>query len=817
MEKLDVFLKENNISCDDSMFIRIHTGVHGANGMSKLLEQLRSMLPNAVIVGCSSPAVIFNGQRMTGVCMISITLTGQCYIKSTYTQCFENGEAVPGEVLAEKICSELELAGKNGQLVVFLPQHYFYCSKFAENISRIAPDVRLIGGVADAPQPEIIEIGKIDTKDIAFTQDYCGYGVLAAAVIADPEMYCFEGYALGMEKMLAPSPVTSYEENILYSVADKTPMQWLIELSGDHVTRENIDIIRIFPVFREKYDNIAWPVAFIDDGKNGESVMIMDCLEDNEAVGIGYLGPNAVVDEVVRLYRRMKKRPAESIFAYSCTLRADILQNCSEWELDPLKNTTASGAFLGGEFFYDGTGNHFGNCNFVVSALALEETYISLDTQALNDTHNLYHDNEHLIDFLAICASEASNDHTGIYKRLESRLYIDYSMELGSIVKMLYDVQAIGLNKLCLLSVRNGSELIAYAGYKAYDNMMKKVLAKIQKFLKDMPMWYYMSEQGELLIASNDEIDTDEFEQQMRKLYNYLLLIEYNRLMPVFEFCLVLNHKHLLRNAKVVQSVLRSRKDLRFMIYSSDMGMEESCVRDVQMVQLINDAIANKHILPFYQGIYDNSEQKITIYESLMRIYDSDGNIYYPNDFLSVAKKYGLYSHLSYQMIKIVLGTFEGREESVTINLSMNDILDPKITEMIYSHMKNSANPGKYIFEVVESEDVTDYDSMAAFSERIHSYGCKLALDDFGSGFSNLMHVIKMDLDYLKVDGGIVRKICDDEVCLKLLEVVSVWSKLQGKKVIAEYVENEETQQLLCEYNVDYSQGYLFSKPGKLA
>ncbi len=781
--------------------------------MRVLLKQLKSNLPNAEIVGCSSPAVIFNGRRMTGVCMISLTLTEHCYVKSAYMPCFENDTAVDGALLAEKLCKELELEGKNGQLVAFLPEKYFYSSKFAETISRCAPAIRLIGGIASDSQPELAETGKTESRDITFTQDNCGHGALAAAVIADPEIHCFEGYALGMEKIIGASPVTSYEGNILHSIDNKTPKQWLDELAGDNLSKENIDIIRIFPIFREKQDNIAWPVAFVE---NSESVMIMDCLDEGESIGIGYLGPNVVVDEVVRLYRRMKKRPSESIFAYSCTLRSEILQNCSEWELSPLFDTTASGAFLGGEFFYDGERNYFGNCNFVVSMLALNETYIHLDTQKLHDTHNLYHDNEHLIDFLAIYASKAGDSHTGFYKQLESRLYSDRSIELGSLVKMYYDIQTRGLNKLCMLNVRNGSELIAYAGYKAYDNMLKRVIEKIQKFLWDVHVWYYMSEQGEILISSNDEISTEEFEHKMRGLYSYLSLIEYNRLMPVFEFCLVLNHKHLLRNAKVVQSVLRTRKDLRYLVYSIDMGMEESCVRDVQMVQVINDAIANHRVLPFYQGIYDNNERRITIYESLMRICDDDGKVYYPNDFLDIAKKYGLYSHLSYLMIKKVLQTFEDRDELVTLNLSMHDILDPNMTEMIYSHMMHSKNPGKYIFEVVETEDISDYDAIAVFSERIHEYGCKMALDDFGSGFSNLIHVIRMDLDYLKVDGGIIRKICEDENCRKLLEIVAFWCKRNGKKVIAEYVENNSIQEILCEYAVDYSQGYLFSKPSKL-
>lgn len=815
IENFDAFLSENNIDCKEPMLVRIHTAVHEECGMNQLLEELKKKLPKAVMVGCSSPAVIFNGKSMTGVCMISLTLTENCYVKSVCLPCFEDGKPVPGEILAEQLCSELELYNKNGQVLIFLSQNYFYCTRLAERVNALAPDIRLIGGIANDPQLAIATTGKIGEIDITFTQNCCGHGFMAAAVIASPELHCFEGYALGMEKLVGTVPVTSCDENVIHRAGELTPLEWMNKLSVGRLTKKEFNTIRIFPIYRKKYDNIAWPAVFTSD-EESESVLIMDVLDEDEEVGVGYVGPNAVVDEVVHLYRKMKKCPAEAIFAYSCTLRAEILQNCSEWELDPLKNTTASGAFLGGEFLYDGNKNYFGNCNFVVSMLALNDVYVKLDTQTLNDTHNLYHDNEQLVEFMALYASSTASQNNGIYKQLEERFYSDRSAELGSLVKMFYDIQTKNLNKLCLLSVRNGSELVAYAGYKAYDNMLKRVLEKIHKFLKNEPIWYYLSEQGEFLLAANDEISTEEFERKMRELYDYMLVIEYNRLMPVLEFCLVLNHKQLLRDAKVVQSVLRSRSDLRFLIYSTDMGMEENCVRDVQMVQVINEAIVNDRIQPYYQGIHDNFSQQITIYESLMRIIDSDGKVYYPGDFLGVAKKYGLYSNLSYQMIKKVLDTFEGIDGLVTMNLSINDILDTNITEMIYSHINASSNPEKYIFEVAESEDVTDYDVISSFSEKIHSYGCKIALDDFGSGFSNLIRVIRMDLDYLKLDGGIIQKIVDDEDCRKLVEVVSFWCKRHGKKVIAEYVENRYIQDILCKYDVDYSQGYLFSKPSKL-
>ena len=121
------------------------------------------------------------------------------------------------------------------------------------------------------------------------------------------------------------------------------------------------------------------------------------------------------------------------------------------------------------------------------------------------------------------------------------------------------------------------------------------------------------------------------------------------------------------------------------------------------------------------------------------------------------------------------------------------------------------------LYPGMEAEYQRRHDALwPEMKEMIHEYGGKIALDDFGSGFSNLVRVISLELDFLKVDGEIVKKICDDSNCRRLLEMLSLWCRMTDKKIIAEFVENDAIQKLLCAYHIDYSQGYLFSKPKQL-
>ncbi len=807
------FLNTNQIDPAEKMLVRIHSAVHDADAMKLLLPELRSLLPNAVFIGCSCEAVICDGKCKCDVCMISITLTGGCYVKSTHIGCFSDGTVISGEELAERVAEDLQLHGKKGQLIVFLPQRFYRASKFADAIDRLCPDIRLIGGIANDALVQIAAEGRIVDEGFIIADDFCGQAELVAAVISDPQMYCYETYSLGMERINHPRVVNSYQGNVIYEVEGKTPQQWLSRLSNDSITKENLDAIRIFTIVRTSRSDCAWPMAFFGGEGEQDAIMILDELEEGESVSLGYISPNNVVDEVVCMYRNLKKQPAESILVYSCTQRLKILQNCSAWEMDPLTTTTASGAFLGGEFFYDGKHNRFGNCNFVVSSIAAEQNFLKINLHGLSMTSHLHHDNEHLIEYLSISSSNSAGELSDFHQEMKSRLYANQEMKIGRLSKLNYDMLVHGINKLCMISLRNASEMIAYAGFSAYEKLLWNILEMMKAYLKEYKIWYYISEQGELLVSANDDISAEMFEILMQKMQEHLSMAEYYRLPPVYEFCLVLNETNLLRYAKVVQSELRSRNDRDFLVYSSDMGMEENSIHDVQMLQVIREAILGDYVQPYYQGIYDNTTKKITMFEALMRLTDADERVYNPSDFLDVAKKYGLYRQLSRRMVSKVMEEFENRDTQVTINITMKDIMDVKMTDLIYSWMKSAHCPQNFVFEVVETEDINDYDAIAEFAQRIHEYGGQIALDDFGSGFSNLIHVIRMDMDYLKIDGGIISKICEDAECRQLLEIVSIWCRMRNKKVIAEYVENHDIQNILCENQVAYSQGYLFSKP----
>ena len=107
------------------------------------------------------------------------------------------------------------------------------------------------------------------------------------------------------------------------------------------------------------------------------------------------------------------------------------------------------------------------------------------------------------------------------------------------------------------------------------------------------------------------------------------------------------------------------------------------------------------------------------------------------------------------------------------------------------------------------------YDVLESFVDRVHQLGGKISIDDFGSGYSNLQHVVSIHSDFIKIDGSIVRNCCNSPESELLISLIVGYKQLgmQNLRIVAEFVENKQIQDLLLRHGIDYSQGYLFSRP----
>ncbi|MCF6172837.1 MAG: EAL domain-containing protein [Campylobacteraceae bacterium] len=224
-------------------------------------------------------------------------------------------------------------------------------------------------------------------------------------------------------------------------------------------------------------------------------------------------------------------------------------------------------------------------------------------------------------------------------------------------------------------------------------------------------------------------------------------------------------------------------------------------------------AIEEDGIVPYFQPIYNLHTQKIEKYECLVRIVQKDGNIILPYEFLDIAIKSKQYFNITRNMITKSLELFKDKEYECSINLAVDDILNADIVAFIKQSIKNFPNPEKIVFEILEYDEIKNYDEIKKFIEQIHALGCKFAIDDFGSGYSNFTHIYELNIDFIKIDASLIKNIYNDKKSQIITKAIIDFASSLNIITIAEFVEDKKSLELLRKLGVDFIQGYYIGKP----
>ena len=247
--------------------------------------------------------------------------------------------------------------------------------------------------------------------------------------------------------------------------------------------------------------------------------------------------------------------------------------------------------------------------------------------------------------------------------------------------------------------------------------------------------------------------------------------------------------------------------------YSPDLHSSQSSHANLLWTSKIKEGVENNRFCAYFQPIYDNRLGKISHYESLIRLIERDGTIVGPDFFMEAARKSRVSGYLTTFMIDQALDCIEKHDVGCTVNLSIDDIVDHESRQTIIEHIRKKTARERLIFEIIESQGVENYQVIKSFIDQVHIYGIKVAVDDFGTGYSNFDHISQLDVDFLKIDGGLIGQLNDSDRAQTIIEAIVHFARELGIATIAEYVASEELQQRVVDLGIDYSQGYLWGRP----
>ncbi len=399
--------------------------------------------------------------------------------------------------------------------------------------------------------------------------------------------------------------------------------------------------------------------------------------------------------------------------------------------------------------------------------------------------------------------------------------YVDHRFGIPSYKKFKIDSQYKNFNKICITKVVNSDVSIASFGEEAYTAGCAEVLNNVRDALKsfslDDKILLYAHSYNQFILACNDALTDDAFLKVIQTMYEGFehANAEATPISGVSRFVTVFGDNLINRALSALYANRNSQSN--FIIENHE---NEICLADltekVEIFHRIAYAIQNNTITPFYQGIRNNKSGEINKFEALMRLYDEKGKMYSPDYFMRVAKEFKQYNTISKIMLEKALNDFMNTEKELCLNITLFDIKNEDFRTWFIEKIKNYPNPERLTLEFVETENYNDNSVLFDFLQEARQLGCKIAADDFGSGFATFSSIISLRPDIIKIDGDIIKHLVDSEENRIILDSICFIARQIGSHIVAEYVENDEIQKILLERDIEFSQGFHFATPKPL-
>lgn len=257
----------------------------------------------------------------------------------------------------------------------------------------------------------------------------------------------------------------------------------------------------------------------------------------------------------------------------------------------------------------------------------------------------------------------------------------------------------------------------------------------------------------------------------------------------------------------------------RIHVYASDDPALAQRYGVMEWVSRIEHALQHDRFVLFAQPIVPIGAHTVQGLhcEILLRMQDAHGALVSPGLFMPAVERYHLAPRVDRWVVTHALqwvAQHQDQIEQCSINLSGQSLGDAVFIAFVLQSLVDAAVPyGKVCFEITETAAISNLQTANSFIATLRQLGCKLALDDFGSGLSSFAYLRNLPVDVLKIDGQFVKDIASDPVSLAMVKSIHEIGGLMGKETVAEFVESQEILDLLREVGVHYAQGYAVGRP----
>jgi len=402
---------------------------------------------------------------------------------------------------------------------------------------------------------------------------------------------------------------------------------------------------------------------------------------------------------------------------------------------------------------------------------------------------------------------------TELNKALSKKLYSDELTGVYSRIKL----EEVAFNEqsvLILIDIDDFSGINELYGIEKGDQILKIIAQKLKKYNTQWMVFRVSSDVFGLYLDDVTKMKMS-IENKIADIRKHIMFES----IVIDDYVIDLNitmgiafGDNVLHNAFAALNMAKE-ENLSFKVFHTEDEFKKQIEFNKTWQKEIKYALAENRIEPFFQPIVDK-DKNIVKYECLMRL--KKGDKYIPPFFLDIAVKTKQYLSLSRMMIEKSFETFRNNEE-FSINLNYMDISSDTTKKLLEYLITKYNAQNRVTFEILENEGIRDYKLLEEFINYFRKVGgVKIAIDDFGSGYSNFKRIIDLNPDYLKFDGSLIKHIDTDSKSYITVKNMVNYAKELEIKTIAEFVHSKDVFDTCVYLGVDYLQGYYISEPKKM-
>lgn len=405
-----------------------------------------------------------------------------------------------------------------------------------------------------------------------------------------------------------------------------------------------------------------------------------------------------------------------------------------------------------------------------------------------------------------------------LYHELKD-LYIDNLTHLPNRNRLKKDLEDSNKDLMAMINIDKFSTINDLFGEHNGDRVLLKFSDTLQKYFNKDKFSIYRVEADKFLVISKEyELDIQEFYDLCKKFEDFIeedpvCIDEHEIDLNITIGIAKSEDGNAYKYAQRVISYARKKFE-PILIYNDSFNIQESFEENIKWIKKIKNGVKNDNFKAYFQPIVDTKTKEIYKYEALVRYIDEDGTVVSPFTFLDIAKKAKLYPNIIKIMINEAFHLIKTKNKRVAVNISFEDIASATTMQYVYKVIEeNSEYASSLEFEILESEEISDFSEVFKFIKNMNKYGCNVGVDDFGAGYSNFNMLVNLDINYVKIDGSLIRGINESKNQQIIVKTIDEFAKKFGFKTVAEFVSEEEIYNEVKEIGVDYSQGYYFDAP----